>query len=384
MERSLYLGLISGTSADGIDAALVDFAEPAAPRLLFGRTFAWPDELRQRLVELGQADATLGLDELGELDARIAAVFAEAALGVLEASGTAPDRVAAIGSHGQTLRHRPLGRLGDGAFPFTLQLGDPSLMAERTGITVVADLRRRDVAAGGHGAPLLPALHAALLHDKGEDRAVLNLGGIANLTLLPRGAGAEPGLVRGFDTGPANALMDAWCLRHTGGAFDHGGAFAASGRVDAGLLARLLAEPWFSMPPPRSTGRDQFHLGWVEAGMTGAEAPADVQATLLALTARTVAEALRAAQPETARVIACGGGVHNPVLMAAIAAELPGCAVESSAAHGLDPDFVEAMGFAWLARQTALGLPGNLPSVTGAAGPRVLGGIYPAQGTPGA
>ena len=375
-DRSLYVGLMSGTSADGIDAALVDFADPASPRLLSGRTSPWPRQLRERLVELGQADAALTLDDVGELDVRIATGFAGTVTGLLADAGVEPAQVAAIGSHGQTLRHRPLGRHGDGAFPFTLQLGDPSLIAERTGIAVVADFRRRDVAAGGHGAPLLPALHAALLADPREDRAVLNLGGIANLTLLPAAGGGDG--VRGFDTGPANALMDAWNQRHTGEHFDRDGAFAASGRVDESLLARLLEEPWFSQPPPKSTGRDQFHLGWMEARLTGSEAAEDVQATLLALTARTVADALRATQPETTRVIACGGGVHNPALMRALGAELPGCVVESSAAHGLNPDFVEAMGFAWLARRTALGQAGSLPSVTGASGPRILGGVYPA------
>ena len=377
-ERSLYLGLISGTSADGIDAALVDFADAGHPRLAFGRTYEWPAALRQRLVELGQRDASLELDEIGELDARIGRAFADAAAAALAESGTPASAVAAIGTHGQTLRHRPRGRRGDGAFPYTLQVGDPSLLAERTGIAVVADLRRRDVAAGGHGAPLLPALHAALLSREDEARAVLNLGGIANLTLLPRGAAADPALVRGFDTGPANGLMDAWCLRHTGEDFDRGGALATSGRVDEALLARLMAEPWFAELPPKSTGRDQFHLGWIDARLAGGESAADVQATLLALTVRTVAEALLRAMPAVERLIACGGGVHNQALMAALAASLPGCRVESSAAHGLDPDFVEAMGFAWLARRTALGLPGNLPSVTGAAGPRILGGIYPA------
>lgn len=371
---SLYLGLISGTSADGIDAALVDFddARPQ-PRLVFGRTYAWEPALRTRLVELGQGDAGLDLDDVGELDVRIGHGFAAAALRALADSGTAASAVAAIGSHGQTLRHRPHGRNGDGQFPFTLQLGDPSTLAERTGTTVVADFRRRDVAARGHGAPLLPALHAALLASAEESRAVLNLGGIANLTLLP-----HAGPVRGFDTGPANGLMDAWCLRHTGAAFDAGGAFAASGRVDRALLARLLDEPWFALPPPKSTGRDHFHLDWLDTRLTGAEAAADVQATLLALTVRTIADALVAAQPGTARVIACGGGVRNSVLMAALSAALPDCMVESSATHGLDPDFVEAMGFAWLARQALRWQPGNLPGVTGAAGPRILGGIYPA------
>jgi len=372
MPASLFLGLISGTSADGIDAALVSFEDaatgPLQARLAFARTYPWDPALRARLVALGQQSAQVSLDDIARLDVRIGRAFASAALQALADSGTAAADVAAIGSHGQTLRHDP-----DGEVAYTLQLGDPSTIAERTGIRTVADFRRRDVAAGGHGAPLLPALHAALLHADDEDRAVLNLGGIANFTLLPR-----DGQVRGFDTGPANGLMDAWCLRHRGEAFDRDGAFAAAGRVDEALLARLLDDPWFALPPPKSTGRDRFHLGWVEAKLGGGESPEDVQATLLALTARTVADALRAAQPGTTRVVACGGGVHNRALMAALAAALPGCIVESSAAHGLDPDAIEAMGFAWLARATLRGEPGNLPSVTGAQGPRVLGGVYPA------
>ena len=365
-----YLGLISGTSADGIDAALVRFdgdATHARPELAFGRTYPWDPALRARLVELGQRTAMLTLDEVGELDVRIGRAFAQAAKAAIEASGVATADIAAIGSHGQTLRHRAHGEI-----PFTLQLGDPSTIAERCGLRVVADFRRRDVAAGGHGAPLVPAFHAATLHSDAEDRAALNLGGIANFTLLPAN-----GAVRGFDTGPANGLMDAWCLRHSGQAYDTGGGFAAQGRIDEALLARLLDEPWFALPPPKSTGRDQFHLAWVESKLRGDEAPADVQATLLALSVRTIADALRAAQPHTQRVIACGGGVHNPLLMAALAAAMPGSVVESSAMHGLDPDFVEAMAFAWLARETLAGRPGNLPAVTGAAGPRVLGAIYP-------
>ena len=366
-----FLGLMSGTSADGIDAALVDFdsdASTARPTLRFARTYAWAPALRAQLVALGQQDATLSLDEVGRLDVAIGRAFADAALQALADSGTAAADVAAIGSHGQTLRHDPHGPL-----PYSLQLGCAATIAERTGINTVAGFRARDVAAGGQGAPLVPALHAALLHDPAESRAVLNLGGIANFTLLP-----ASGPVRGFDTGPANGLMDAWCLRHRGEAFDRGGAFAASGRVDGALLARLLDEPWFAQPPPKSTGRDRFHLDWVESRLSGREAPADVQATLLALTARTVADALRATQPDTARVIACGGGVHNPALMAALAAELPGMVVESTSAHGLDPDAIEAMAFAWLARETLAGRPGNLAAVTGAAGPRILGAIHQA------
>ncbi|WDS38176.1 anhydro-N-acetylmuramic acid kinase [Pseudoxanthomonas sp.] len=363
----LYLGMISGTSADGIDVALVRF-DPE-PQLLMGRTYRWDDALRTRLIELGQGGEATSLDELGELDVQVAQAFAHAAGRLITQSGLDRAQVRAIGSHGQTVRHRP-----DGTFPFTWQMGDGNVIAERTGIPTVADFRRRDVAAGGHGAPLMPAFHAAMVHSPTEDRAVLNLGGIGNLTLLPAN-----GPVRGFDTGPANALLDAWCERHTGMAFDAGGAFAASGKVDAALLERLLDEAWFALPPPKSTGREQFHLAWVEAKLGDAAlAPADVQATLLELSAITVADALRATQPDTKRVMVCGGGVHNPVLMQRLAAHLAGMTVESSQAHGMHPDYVEAMGFAWLARETLAGRPGNLPSVSGAKGLRVLGALYPA------
>ena len=370
----LYLGLISGTSADGIDAALVRFEAGAAPtrcELVLGRTYAWDAALRERLVALGQGGDARSLEELGTLDIQTAEAFAEAARALLEEAGVAAAEVAAIGSHGQTVRHRPAGAGFDGRHPFTWQIGDGAVIAERSGIATVADFRRRDVAAGGHGAPLMPAFHAALLGSAGEDRAALNLGGIANFTLLP-----ARGEVRGFDTGPANCLMDAWALRHLGQAFDADGAFAAQGQVDAALLARLLDEPWFALAPPKSTGREQFHLDWVDARLGGGERPQDVQATLLELSAVTIAQALRAQQPATRRVLACGGGVRNGALLARLAALLPQATVETTAAYGLDPDFVEAMGFAWLARQTLAGLPGNLPSVTGARGLRVLGTLH--------
>jgi anhydro-N-acetylmuramic acid kinase len=379
-DAELFLGLISGTSADGIDAALVRFADGGAHarcELVAGRTSPWDAGLRARLVDLGQGGDCTSLDEFGSLDVQVARAFADAALALLDDSGVAPGDVHAIGSHGQTVRHRP-----QAAFAFTLQIGDGNVIAERTGITTVADFRRRDVAAGGQGAPLLPALHAALLSAPGESRAVLNLGGIANLTLLPRmrtdaTATETNAAVRGFDTGPANALLDAWCLRHTGAAFDADGAFAASGQVDHALLAALLDDAWFALPPPKSSGREQFHLAWLQARLGDtARAPQDVQATLLELTAASVANALLATQPDTARVLACGGGVHNPLLLARIAARLPGMVVESTARHGVDPDFIEAMGFAWLARQTLAGRAGNLPAVTGARGPRILGAIH--------
>jgi anhydro-N-acetylmuramic acid kinase len=366
-DAPLYLGLISGTSADGIDAALVRF-EPEC-ELVFGRTYPWDETLRARLIVLGQGGAATSLDELGALDTTLARAFADAALQAVADAGLQTAQIRAIGSHGQTVRHRP-----ESAAAFTWQMGDGNVIAERSGITTVADFRRRDVAAGGHGAPLMPAFHAALLRSPEEDRAVLNLGGIGNFTLLPR-----VGDVRGFETGPANALMDAWCQHHTGQAYDAGGAFAATGRVDADLLTRLLADTWFALPPPKSTGREQFHLPWLQERL-GQESltPADVQRTLLELSATTIADALRATQPDTVRVLVCGGGVHNAALMARLADLLPNVVVESTAAHGLDPDYVEAMGFAWLARETLAGRPGNLPSVTGAKGLRVLGVVYPA------
>lgn len=371
-DADLYIGLMSGTSVDAIDAALVRF-QVADGRLhaycLHGMALPWDTPTRNRLIALGQGGECSAMDDFGALDHTVGRAFARAAQALMQAAGVAAHEVAAIGSHGQTVRHRPYL-----ANPFTLQIGDPSLIAEATGVTTIADFRRRDMAAGGHGAPLLPALHHALLHSCAENRAVLNLGGIANITLLPAsGSGVE-----GWDTGPANALMDAWCERHTGQRFDSGGQMAAQGRCDAALLARLLDDPWFAAPPPKSTGREHFHLEWLERRLRGDENRLDVQATLAELTARTVADALTSRQPDTRRLLVCGGGVHNPVLMTRLAAQLPGTVVESIAGHGIDPDHVEAIGFAWLARQTLHGLPGNLPSVTGAKGPRVLGAIYPA------
>ena len=365
VDGGLFLGLISGTCVDGIDAALVAF-DPA-PRVVFGRTYPLGAGLAQDVLRRSQMDAETSLDDVARLDTRLGQAFARAALDALADSGVAAAQVVAIGSHGQTLRHYPRGPT-----PFSQQLGDPNVIAEATGITTVADFRRRDVAAGGQGAPLMPAFHAAVMHSPDEDRAILNLGGIANLTLLPR-----RGDVRGFDTGPANGLMDAWCLRHRGLPYDRDGAFGREGRVDEALLARLLAEPWFALPPPKSTGRDQFQLAWLQARLDGnALEPADVQATLCELSAATVADALRATLPGTGRLLVCGGGVHNPLLMERLAARLPGVAVASTASIGLDPDFIEAAGFAWLARETLAGRPGNLPSVTGARGPRVLGAIH--------
>lgn len=366
-DAALYLGLISGTSADGIDAALVRFV----PKLevIAARTSPYPDDLRARVVALARNDAAITLDDLGHLDVEIGACFADAALALLREATVAPDAIAALGSHGQTVCHRPAG-----PYPFTLQLGDPSVIAERAGLLTVADFRRADVAAGGQGAPLLPALHAAVLADPVVPRAVLNLGGIANLTLLVPG---NPML--GFDTGPANCLMDAWSLRVRGTPRDEGGDWALGGHTDEALLARLLDDPYFTAPPPKSTGREYFNLDWLDARLPQGLAPENVQATLLQLSARSIADALRKNAAPIREVYACGGGVHNGALMDALRVGLPDVKLDTTATLGLDPDFVEAVGFAWLARARLENLPGNLPSVTGARGSRVLGAVYAAS-----
>jgi anhydro-N-acetylmuramic acid kinase len=365
---ALYLGLISGTSADSIDTVLVRFSD-GAPQLLASHAHPWPPALRDQMLALAQGEGALDVDAFGRLDVEIGRCFADAALQLLEQSHTAAAEVRAIGSHGQTLRHRPTGD-----HPFTLQLGDPSVIAERCRIEVVADFRRADIAAGGQGAPLLPALHAMLLGRPGVTRVVLNLGGIANVTVL-----GDDGTVRGFDTGPANGLLDAWCRRHRGEPFDRDGAFAASGCIDQPLLDAMLADPYFSLPPPKSTGREHFHLGWLATHARLASlSPADVQATLLELTARSVTAAIVQHAPTAGEILACGGGVHNGALMRRLGELLAPRVVLSTSRYGIDPDFVEATAFAWLARQRLLGLPGNLPAVTGARGPRVLGAVYSA------
>lgn len=364
----LYLGLISGTSADAIDAALARFGP--APELVAARSFEYPPPLRTRVLELSQRHDPIALADYARLDVELGRAFAAAANALLAQARCERAAVRAIGSHGQTLLHSPRD-----AVPHTLQAGDPNVIAELTGITTVADFRRRDVAAGGEGAPLMPAFHAAFLADAAEQRVALNLGGIANITRLDPDGG-----VLGFDTGPANALLDAWSLHHRGTAHDEGGAWARTGRVDEGLLERLLADPYFDQPAPKSTGRDRYNLAWLARTATSLDdaSPADVQATLAELTAVSIARAVRDAAPRAARVVACGGGVHNAFVMERLARALAPVPLQTSEAYGVPPDHVEAIGFAWLAKATLEGRAGNLASVTGARGPRVLGGIFPA------
>ncbi len=372
---ALYIGLLSGTSMDGIDACLVDF-EGDRPRVLATLHSPYPADLLAELLALLSLSADQGVHRGARLDAWLGETFAEAAQTLIEQGGIAHDSIAAIGSHGQTLRHNP-----SCDFPYTLQIGDPHRIAERTGLTVVADFRRRDVAAGGQGAPLVPPAHAALFGHPEEFRVIANIGGIANITLLP--PGGEQG-VRGFDTGPGNTLMDAWIKRHQNLAFDRDGLWARQGRVDVALLDCLLAEAYFIQDAPKSTGPELFNMDWLQARAGGRLTeiqPEDVQATLLELTARSLIEATRAAAPQAQRLLVCGGGAYNGALMARLEALAGEIKVDTTATHGIEPAWVEAVAFAWLARQTLRGLPGNLPAVTGAGGARILGAIYPA--TPG-
>lgn len=369
MDKGLYLGIMSGTSMDGVDASLVEFHSQGHTHIA-SHSKPWPTELQQQLRSIthpGQNE----IERMGVLDIRVAEKFAQAALELLQQAGIKPERITAIGSHGQTIRHRP-----DIDSPFTLQIGDPNRIAELTGITTVADFRRRDIAAGGQGAPLVCAFHQAILQDTSEYRAVVNIGGIANITLLPSDP-ATP--VSGFDTGPGNTLLDAWVARHQNTQFDKSGSWGSGGEVNQPLLDEMLQEAYLQMAPPKSTGPEQFNLEWLDSILSRLSGlrPQDVQAALSSFSAITISRAIEKEAPKCNRVIACGGGVHNLDLMQRLQLELGDTPLEISSAYGIDPDHMEAVAFAWLARQTMLGLPGNIPEVTGAAGPRILGGIYP-------
>ncbi len=368
-----FIGLISGTSMDGIDAVLVDGSQHP-PSCISHHRHPYPGLLRERLLNVAEDRGPFSLDDYGHLDSELGVQFARAALDLLDKAKLPPTQIRAIGSHGQTVRHRPAG-----PNPFSLQIGDPNRITALTGITTVADFRRRDMALGGQGAPLVPAFHNASLRSDKENRVVLNLGGIANITVLPKDPAQS---VTGFDTGPASVLLDGWCHRHRGQEYDDKGGWAASGKVHAKLLKQLLTHEYLRQPPPKSTGREEFCLEWLDAMLkdfTVPILPVDVQSTLSEFTARTVTDAIREHAPKTRRLLVCGGGVHNQYLQQRLAALLPKLVVESTAAHGLEPDWVEAIAFAWLAQRTLTGNSGNLPAVTGAMAPTVLGGIYPAN-----
>lgn len=364
----LYIGLMSGTSMNAIDAALVDLR--GRPRLLHTASRPYEPELRNRLKAL--CEGTTGeLEKFAQLDAELGHLFAETALAVIKKGAVKPREVIAIGSHGQTVRHYPAHQPRS-----SLQIADPNVIASVTGITTVADFRRRDMSVGGQGAPLVPAFHNLLFRQPGRDRIVLNLGGIANVTILPAGA-QRP--VAGFDTGPGNVLMDQWAARHLGQPLDRDGRWAASGRVDDKLLARMLRDEYFAAPAPKSTGTEYFNLHWLDRILKqhkGRIIKKNVQTTLCELTAASVADAVRTHAPATREILVCGGGAHNLALMFRLQILLGGIQLKSTEDYGLSPDWIEAMAFAWLARETLSGRAGNLPTVTGASRPALLGGIY--------
>lgn len=355
----LFIGLMSGTSMDGADAVLVRFSPEFD--ILASITTTMPTMLHERCLMLCQP----GHDEIdlaGETDLALGHWFADAALEVLQQANVDPAEVSAIGSHGQTVRHRP------GEAGFSIQLGSADVIATRTGITTVANFRNRDMVLGGQGAPLVPAYHAAQFGKEGLRQAVVNIGGMANLTLLDGQTVAG-----GFDTGPGNVLLDLWHEKHQGEGPDLNGFWAASGKVDTALLDTMLSDFYFKQPPPKSTGREYFNSDWL-ALQIGQQSPRDIQATLSQLTAQSIADALKDFAPQ--RLLVCGGGAHNGDMMQRLQQCMGNVPCESTAEQGLSPDWVEACAFAWLARARLLDQPGNAPAVTGASAPAILGAIY--------
>ena len=361
---SLYIGVMSGTSLDGADAALVDFSR-ARPRTLAFSTVAFADDLRERLMQLSRPGND-HLDLAGDVSIELAELYARAVEAAVSEAGVKPSTVAGIGVHGQTVRHRP-------ERGFTIQLNDPARLAERCGIDVVADFRRRDMAAGGQGAPLVPAFHEAVFRDASRSRAVVNIGGIGNITWLPPGAP-----IVGFDCGPGNVLLDGWARKHIGARFDDDGRWAAAGRTDDALLSRLLDEPFLRVAPPKSTGRELFGLEWLESRLPADCRAVDVQSTLADFTARTIVGALDRFCPGTEEIYLAGGGARNGSLVARIKALARSRPVDITDALGVPTGHVESMAFAWLAMKCLRREPVDLASVTGANGPRILGAIYPA------
>lgn len=367
----LYIGLMSGTSLDGVDAVLVDF-DGERPQVISHGAQAFSAELKAELLALNSS----GADELHRAalaSNALVSAYAQQVNAILAQSGVSAKSIKAVGAHGQTVRHRPQEFDGTG---YTLQLNQPSLLAELCGIDVVADFRSRDVAAGGQGAPLVPPFHRAFFGKVDQTVCVINIGGISNISILD----PQSNDLVGYDCGPGNALIDTWCLSHTGKPYDDAGQWAAKGKVNATLLAHMQQEPYFAKPAPKSTGRDLFNQAWLDAQLAANAGlkPITVQATLTELTAWACANSVRASSPECTSLVVCGGGALNRELMRRIQAALPDCTVESSEIWGLPPLQVEATAFAWLARQTVNRQTSSLPSVTGARGARILGAIYPA------
>ena len=361
-QPELYIGLMSGTSLDGIDAVLVDLGQPK-PLQIAQYYLPFDDALKNDLLAL-HMPAHNELHRAQIIGNQLARMYAASVAPLLAQSRSSNQEVKAIGCHGQTIRHCP-------EHGYSLQIGNAALLAELTGITVVSDFRSRDIAAGGQGAPLVPAFHDHVLRHPDIHRVIVNIGGISNLTNMPPRASAS-----GFDCGPGNLLMDAWCMQHLGKPYDNNGTWAASGKVLPVLLEQMLTEPYFALPPPKSSGRDLFNMTWLENKLQGNEAAANVQATLLELTCRSIALAIQKHCPGAAEIYLCGGGAHNQALHNRLAALLPGSSVKTTNALGVDSDYLEAIAFAWLAQQALHGKPANLPLVTGAKHPCVLGAVY--------
>ena len=359
--NELYIGLMSGTSIDGIDAALVDFSQKN-PRLIDSHYLPYTTDFRKRILDLcypGEDE----INRLGEVDVLLGKQFANATQNLLQKNQLTAKNIRAIGCHGQTIRHHPARR-------FTLQIGDPNIIAAETNITTIADFRRRDIAWGGQGAPLVPAFHQAIF-SANTNRAIVNIGGIANVTLLP----ANNKTILGFDTGPGNTLLDAWAEKYLQQPQDHQGKWGSQGVIQQNLLSAMLADSFFQQSPPKSTGREYFNLSWLKSFSPENYQPVDVQATLTELTAQSIMHAVKP-QFLSGEILICGGGVHNEFLLQRLRKLADHYAIESTEQYGVHPDWVEAMAFAWLAKQTLAGQPGNFTAVTGAKQPSILGGVY--------
>ncbi len=354
---------------DGIDSVLVDFSDNHI-RLIESNCFPLPDTLKQKLLLLSQNHPQADIDMLGEADTELGKLFAGAVNELLNKTATTPQQILAIGSHGQTIRHQPRSKQ-----PFTMQIGDAHQLSFHTGITSVSDFRRKDIAAGGEGAPLAPAFHLQVFHSPQENRAILNIGGISNLTYI-----GKNNTCYGFDCGPGNALLDAWIYRHQQQQYDKAGSWASSKQVHTALVERLMSDSFIHETPPKSTGKEHYNLQWLDQQLTEFSEleAAQVQASLSAFTCESIALSIHQHMPDIDRLIICGGGIHNQHLIAQLKSRLSGISIESSEEYGIHPDWVEAIAFAWLARQTIHQKPGNLPEVTGASRPLILGSITPA------
>lgn len=368
MKSGRYIGVMSGTSLDGVDVVLAAIDENRVAQLA-SLTWPIPIAIKEAVLAICQGQP-LTLSQLGKLDNRLGNLFADAVLALMAQQKLAAEEIVAIGCHGQTVWHEPTGEA-----PHTMQIGDNNIIVARTGVSVVGDFRRRDMALGGQGAPLVPAFHQALLAHPSERRMILNIGGIANLSLLVPG---QP--VRGFDTGPGNMLLDAWIWRNLGKPYDKDAEWANEGKVVLPLLQEMLSDPYFAAPAPKSTGREYFNVGWLTQRLANYPGlrPQDVQATLTELTAVTISEQVLLSGG-CERLLVCGGGSRNPLVMSRLGALLPGTEVATTDEYGISGDDMEALAFAWLAWRAVAGLPGNLPSVTGASQATVLGAIYPAN-----